>query len=95
MSQSTNPQVQAGPQGSVPPGGPPNPNPTDHNLIGIAADRGPIVIGVVSFLWALTIVALSLRVISRYIAKCKWWWDDYLALVAWVKHSSRQTVFLI
>ena len=48
----------------------------------VSTDRGPIIIGVVSFLWVLTIIATSLRVISKYLSKAKWWWDDYLAIIA-------------
>lgn len=47
-----------------------------------SADRGPIILGVVSFLWVLTIIATSLRVISKYLSKARWWWDDYLAIIA-------------
>ena len=41
-------------------------------------------IGVDIFLIALTSLALTLRFISRRLSGAGLWWDDWLALAAWV-----------
>ena len=41
-------------------------------------------IGVNIFLIALTSLALTLRCISRKLSDAGFWWDDWLALAAWV-----------
>ena len=45
-------------------------------------NRGPLIIGITSTLLALTLVALGLRLTSRYIGRMKLLWDDWFAIVA-------------
>ena len=67
----------------------------DYSVTGLAADRGPIIIGVVTALYTCTIIALVLRLVARYLSKTKLWWDDYLAIAAWVSQIHTVTLTII
>lgn len=50
------------------------------------------------FDWVLTAIALvvvSLRVYSKFRRKAGLWWDDYVAIVSWVRSSRQNPMYLI
>ena len=61
----------------------------DYSVTGLAADRGPIIIGAVTTLYTCTLIALALRLVAKYLSRARLWWDDYLAIAAWVSRLNR------
>jgi hypothetical protein len=59
------------------------------------AGLGPQVIGVYSFFLALTTVAITLRTYCRVYVLKNFALDDWLAVTAWVRSSSRVTMIII
>ena len=59
------------------------------------AGLGPRVIGVYSFFLALTTVAITLRTYCRVYVLKNFALDDWLAVTAWVRSSSRVTMIII
>ena len=56
-----------------------------------------IPIGADAFLIAISTLALSLRFLSRKLSNAGFWWDDWLALAAWVcsqAHDPRSVAVL-
>lgn len=45
----------------------------------------PLIVGINLFLTIIATLAIILRVISRKLADAGFWWDDWLALAAWVR----------
>ncbi|KAL3467936.1 hypothetical protein BJX64DRAFT_282825 [Aspergillus heterothallicus] len=48
--------------------------------IDLTADQGPKIRGAVVSTWALSVVFVLLRFLSRYLARAGFWWDDWLIL---------------
>lgn len=48
-------------------------------------DRGPLIVGVSTFLIVLCIIAVTLRFVARWIRRLPWMADDYAMLPALVR----------
>ena len=59
------------------------------------AGLGPRVIGVYAFFLALTTVAITLRTYCRVYVLKNFALDDWLAVTAWVRSSSRVTMIIV
>ena len=59
----------------------------EQELLRRQVDHGPQLRGIFISLIPLSTVFMFLRFTARRIARMKVWWDDWLAIVAWVSDA--------